>query len=95
MARSPYEVTDKVSDAEIIVDVTCFNVRAGISCGLAISYFPPQTFPLFRDMGVDLLTDANATSMGERMFEQFVSDTSEDELKAALGMMVTNVQTIL
>jgi hypothetical protein len=91
-ASGRYAVTEKLAEAELTAELTCYNIKVGVVCALSIIHFPEKASPLSSHLGSYLLSDPDAASAAGHGFEIFVSNTSDERLKNAEGGLLREVE---
>ncbi len=91
-ASGRYAVTEKLAEAELTAELTCYKIKVGVVCALSIIYFPEKVSPLTSHLGAYLISDPDAASGAGHGFEIFVSNTSDERLKNAEGDLLREVE---
>ena len=91
-ASGRYALTEKLAEAELTAELTCYKITVGVVCALSIIYFPERVSPLTSHLGAYLVSDPDAASAAGHAFEIFVSNTSDERLKNAEGDLLREVE---
>jgi hypothetical protein len=91
-ANGRYALTEKLTEAELTAELTCYKIKVGVVCALSIIYFPEHVSPLTSHLGAYLTSDPDAASAAEHGFEILVSNTSDERLKNAEGDLLREVE---
>jgi hypothetical protein len=91
-ASGRYAVTDKLAEAELTAELTCYKIKVGVVCALSIIYFPAKVSPLTSHLGAYLISDPDAASAAGHGFEIFVGNTGDERLQNAEGDLLREVE---
>jgi hypothetical protein len=96
---SRYVIAPDNEVAEVEVSVVCIDLSEenttvnGGTCSFSYTYWPKKMWGLTVELGtVHILTNHDASSAGETLFEELVEASSEAKLTAALTRMQAQVQ---
>src|SRR5258708_5978032 len=93
-----YQVIASTEVAELEVSVVCIDLSEsnrlnGGFCSYAFTYWPKEAPGLSRQLGpIHLLSDPNASSAGETVFQKLVEASSEAKLAVSLKEMETSAE---